>query len=119
MTTAELELLSVFAPTSPPKPKDPYNGFDKATYEAREVEKKAIRKRQRANKALAADPQTPNRETWCCCRCFTPIVQGEPFYMHYDAGIMFATMKCQDCHEAMATTDPAPFRQATMIREVL
>ena len=119
MTTAELEILSVFAPTTPPKPKDPYGGFGQEEYERRAAEKKEIRKRQRANRQLANDPQTPNRATWCCMRCARTIAHGEPVYLHYTPQIQFFTMKCSTCHSQTATENPAPFRQATMIREVL
>ena len=119
MTTAELELLSVFAPTSPPKPKDPYNGFGEDEYGRREAEKKAIRQRQRAMKALAADPQTPNWETWHCVRCFRAIGEGESFYLHYLPEMQFAIMKCAGCHDEMEMPDVAPFRQSVLVREVL
>ena len=117
MTNAEL--LDIFVPSTPAKPRDPFNGFGEEQFLAREAEKKQIRKRQRANRALAADPQTPNRATWACVRCHKTIAHGEPLYLHFNPGIMFATLKCASCHEMMATTDPAPFRQATMIREIL
>lgn len=120
MTAPTLDVdLSIFAPTTSAPPKDPYNGFGQEEYERREAEKQAIRTRQREMRQLARDPQTPNRATWHCVRCFKPIGRGETVYLHYTPQILFFTMKCADCHDAMTTEDAAPSRRATLIQEVL
>lgn len=113
----DLDLMEIFKPTVVVE-HDPYNGFGREEYERREAEKKAMRQRQRAIKALAQDHSTPNRATWHCSQCYRGFERGESFYLRYDSNTIYATIKCRACYEALPT-DRAPIVQATLVREVL
>lgn len=110
--------MSIFAPREHIE-RDPYNGMTKEEHEEYEAKKRLLRSRQREVRKIAANPATPNRDTWHCGLCMTVFKPGQEIWLIYEPKFRYFTARCSTCHADHYLPNRPNMMQCSPVRDVV